>query len=217
MLMAEPTKNGTGITIMGDKFDLDELYETIHFLENGSCFSGIQGEYLLAFAYEVRKARDNYRKDYKLRVDGETILTYQGFNMIWTEILFTVSQLRHSASFQPTLSNHQAVLYQLESIIERALISYDKKVGLEVFQRFKAIPTVSSSFITVYINDLSFDYTHKMGCGKKRFKLLPSLLDKMNWFSKDYQEFHSKMVTMRDGKVPPDELFEYQEWKEIKW
>ncbi len=217
MLMAEPTKSGTGITIMGDTFDLRALYETIHFLSESSCFNPSQEEYLLAFAYEVRKARDNYRKDYKLRVDGETTLTYQGFNMIWTEILFTVSQLRHSASFQLTLSNHQAVLYQLESIIESALISYDKKVGLEVFQRFKAVPTVSSSFLTVYINDLSFDYTHKMGCGKKRFKLLPSLLDKMNWFSKDYQEFHSKMVTMRDGKVPPDELFEYQEWKEIKW
>ena len=73
MIRAFPTKNGTGITIYGDYYDLTVLHDVIHEIamtldayNESQCG---KHQLLMNFAYEIRKAKEQSRKIEKFDID----------------------------------------------------------------------------------------------------------------------------------------------------
>ena len=123
MLQAMPTKRGTGLLVLGDYYDLQNLYAAVHKLADRAekaqpPHSGL----LLGFAYELRKAYDGKRLTHH---DPATGITYSGFQYLWTDILLITNVLRFQAGQVLMTEVEQACLYLLEAATKSALMAYD--------------------------------------------------------------------------------------------
>lgn len=130
MLIASPTKSGTGLFIFGDYGDLSSLYKTVYEeanpLDEVSIRSKGQNQLLMNFAYEIRKAYSFYRLNDKMKFSGDSHeLQYYGFKLIWTDILIFISVLRYNAGYIQLNRREQANMYLLEHAVESALFEYD--------------------------------------------------------------------------------------------
>ena len=92
MIEAATTEKGVGVTIRGDYWDLRSLHETIHALVHSAPIKERHKEYLLGFAYEVRRAFWGEREKIRGSFQPENI--YFGTKLTWPEILFDVAILR---------------------------------------------------------------------------------------------------------------------------
>jgi len=132
MLQGFTTKKGTGISIYGDYNDLKFLHQTLY----KSCDTPNDDDknpisnIILNFAYEVRKAYSRNRLKEVLTFDGVNDIEYLGFNYLWTDLLVTISALRHQAGYITTDEIDQANIYILEYITKMALEQYDEKGAL---------------------------------------------------------------------------------------
>jgi len=129
MLQGYPTKNGTGISILGDYGDLANLYETVHHfastLNENNPIQKPQHQLLMNFAYEIRQSYSGQRETEKVKFNGDIEYSYYGFQLVWTDILIFISVLRHNAGYAQSDKLHQANLYMLEYVVEKALFEYD--------------------------------------------------------------------------------------------
>lgn len=125
MLVAFPTKKGTGISIYGDRADLRSLHETIHKLaeKHGEHPSQPQTDLLMGFAYEVRKAYEDQRSHEELIVSGAEV-AYVGFNYLWTDLLILLCVARTCAGRTATSGIDQVNLLLLETRTKEALFLF---------------------------------------------------------------------------------------------
>lgn len=113
-LIGHITKSGTGITIQGDYFDLQGLYQTIHEIAGNLQEGTFANNQLMGSAYEIRKANQGSRDvaDVTPFNDEPTIL-YKGTNLILINFLPTLKTLRHYMAYVPTNKSHHASIYAL--------------------------------------------------------------------------------------------------------
>src|SRR3989442_114990 len=99
MITGEATKYGTGIEIFGDYFDLKNLHESLTELAGEEGIFGT--DFIMSFAYEVRKAFDEHREKKKYGSGKETI-NYLGFRLYWADFIVVLNILRDRAGYLPT-------------------------------------------------------------------------------------------------------------------
>lgn len=216
MLAAHATKRGFGITIYGDYRDLRSLHKTVHEL-CGSWINDLdaQRESTLSIAYELRKAYEGNREIIK---DEVARTTYFSTNIDWPGILFYSSYLRYRAGFCPTSKENQANLYRLEFCIEKALLEYDYKTGVDVLEQSRTIGMVSDNFIASYASEITYEYLYGGGSGKINFRRLPRLLNKFHEWSDEYREFSEYMKSQAIvNNCEINQLYNNRDWPDIKW
>jgi hypothetical protein len=222
MLQGKPTKNGTGISILGDYGDLTSLYETVHEIANSldENNNNTKGQYqlLMNLAYEIRKGYAGERLTEKMTFDGEfKEVPYLGFQCVWTDILIFISVLRHNAAYIPTSKLNQANLYMLEYVVEKALFNYDPE-GANVIQdiiRHGIDITYQYSFLQYQALHIKFVSGKS---GKKRFRNIPQLID--NHFSDWRQEYKDLVKSFEmSAKNLNCEILDlaFDDFPEIKW
>jgi hypothetical protein len=148
MLTSAPTKFGSGITLYGDFFDLEAVHYTIHKIATDGFAEERIGDFILALAYDVRKAKENHRELRKLGLEKKDSVNYKGVAVLWPHFLVQVALLRHYAGYRDTDQRDQACLYLLESCAIKSLLAHDPKVGkecVEVSLNFLPSPTIISS------------------------------------------------------------------------
>ncbi|WP_277015023.1 DUF6904 family protein [Flavobacterium lindanitolerans] len=222
MLQAFPTKNGTGLSIFGDYYDLSSLYETIHHIADvvgGSDErTSSQSKLLMNFAYEVRKACSGQRLIEQFR-DGsaDSGATYFGFQCVWTDILVFISTIRHNAGYSRTEKIHQANLYILESVVERALFAYDAE-GADTIKNFigQGI-NITDPYSFLLYQTLHIRFVLESP-GKRRFRNIPKLImEHFSGYGNHYKDLvFSFEVAAKERGCPITEL-ELSEFPEIKW
>ena len=178
MLQLYPTKNGTGVQILGDYTDLRTLYLTIDKLSERLDPEAVntkgKSTILMALAYEVRKAYSGRRETEGLTFDGTHQVTYMGFNYLWTDMVIAYNILRNEAGYLTTGPLDQACLYLLEAQLSRAMTAYDVKQGALLQEFLGKWIDVNHPYIYLISQSIAHDYlTFK--AGKSRFAKIPAL------------------------------------------
>lgn len=223
MLISKPTKYGTGIEIYGDYNDFRELHDFIHEASENDVVPYKFQEYLLGFAYEVRKSYEGSRetKDFSRfmpNFEFEKNLLYVGFRYFWIHHLLTVRLLRWSAGFRPTTLQHQAMLYKLEALTFSALSEYDANQAEIIWQRLSSYEIFSENYALQWIDEC-LDSFLSLANGKKRFNSIPAVLNDIYSLSEGYRTFYSQLKkTADEKKCRIDDLRSIEESEiEFKW
>jgi len=182
MLIAEPTKRGTGILLYGHRDDLESLYETTHHLA-GLIYDYDpepkgQHEILMCLAYDLRKAYMGMRETKEILEDGPFNTSkeiFYGVAIVWTDILIYANALRQAASRIPTSKRDQANIYSLEYTVEQALFEYDAK-GAQIIKGLVGggiLTDDERSFISLQKVQMEFILSKP---GLTRFRKIPDLI-----------------------------------------
>ena len=172
MLRGECTPYGAGISLSGDYYDFQRLYETIHYLVGED--SDLQ-EFVLALAYDVRKAKSGHREILMKGSDDEPS-TYYSVDILWPEFLAQVSILRNLAAFRNTYSAVQSDLYRLEACVENALDEHDANITKKVMGWVKEFGFISKDYLIEFIYIQNREFVFSGTTLKARLKKLPTYL-----------------------------------------
>ena len=123
MLTYEPLKNCAGIALFGDYLSLRRVHEIVHDVNGRSTIIRDKEGFFLGLAYDIRKASEGQRRQ-RQRDDAQPQVGRRfGVEFLWPTILVQCRQLRDSLAYIDHSKEHQAVTYELESILERAIKS----------------------------------------------------------------------------------------------
>lgn len=222
MLQAYPTKNGTGLLILGDYGDLMSLYDTVHHfsstLDETKKIQKAYSQLLMNLAYEIRKAYSGQRVTDKIRFigDGEEY-NYYGFQVVWTDILIFISVLRINAGYIQSDKLHQANLYMLEWIVEKALLEYDAQGGDIIKDYIGQRINVSNEYAFIMYQALHIKYVTQRA-GKIRFRKIPELLGAyFSSFSSEYKNIIASFQKTADEQKCEITDLEFDNFPEIVW
>ncbi|HEY1008577.1 MAG TPA: hypothetical protein VGE58_00620 [Daejeonella sp.] len=222
MLQAYPTKNGTGVSIFGDYGDLTSLYDTVHQVadsldENNKWQKG-QHELLMNFAYEIRKGFSGQRLTDKVQYPGEEhILHYYGFQLVWTDMLIFISALRRNAGYIQTDKMHQANMYLLEYVVEKALHDYDLTGAAEIKNFIGRGIATDTEYAFIIYQAVHLEFVTDRG-GKTRFRKIPKILS--NYFNTWAPEHKGLIASFQQSaKQQNCEITDlsYSNFPEIRW
>ena len=222
MLQAFPTKNGTGISIFGDYGDLQMLYQTIHHfsetLDENRNHQKAQHELLMNFAYEVRKAVGGQRLVDKFSYSGDNIEhNFYGFQLVWTDIIIFINSLRWNAGYARSEKLHQAALYLLEYLVEKALFDYDAEGAEKIKPLLERGINVADEHAFIIYQAVHIKHVSDMP-GKKRFRNLPNLLVShfANWKPEYKNLIASFQQSAQEQNCAATDL-EFLDFPEVLW
>ncbi len=219
MILAEPTKYGSGIKIYGDALDLNSLYETIHNISESPVLKGKLNDYILGFAYDIRKAKEATKEKIIMGFDDfDQKVTYLGVKILWPDFLFFVGLLRWASGFFPTTKIHQSYLYLLEHFAESCLTSYDYESGMKSYNWLVNFIGIRENYLVNFIYEQNKKFL-SFKDGKTRFKNLPNILYSLDSFSPEYKEFEKEIlkISIKNNCDPLDIWSEEQININFKW
>lgn len=123
MLTYSLLKNHAGVLLTGDYNSLKALHEVVHEVSEKSPLVKDKEGALLRFAYDVRKACEQQREVIKPPDDYPEIGPRFGVEMLWPVLLVQARMLRTSMGFFDSTKWQQAIVFNLEAVIESALIA----------------------------------------------------------------------------------------------
>lgn len=216
MLTSAPTKHGAGITLYGDYFDLEALYQTIHKIAAEGFVEERAREFLFGLAYDVRKAKDRQREQRKFGIEKDTV-KYRGVRVLWPHFLPQLALLRHCAGYRNTDHRDQACLYLLEDCAITSLLAFDAKIGKECATLLLNFPPFPNDYFFEFCSVCARKYITATS-GIKRFRKLPDMLRTIFWVSPEYQAFAKKMeAAAKEQGCSPHALQEAAEWPRFRW
>lgn len=181
MLTYELLPRFEGIRIFGDKLTFDRFYEVIHDINEHSQIIRNKEGLLLDLAYEIRKAKDGERKVLRPSTDvlagGSEMGTRFGCSILWPSILIQSRQLRTALAFMDHNKGHQAVVYELEWVIENAIGRQFKQSSAEIRELWTLL-SPDHSFLEE--NAITRVYQYAAWTAHHRKISLPGLLRSLN-------------------------------------
>lgn len=222
MLQSFPTKNGTGLSVFGNYADLHILYDTIqHFsdtLNDNQYPQRAQHQLLMNFAYEVRKAYSGQRLIEKFTFSGDDIEhTLYGFQFVWTDMLIFINTLRHNAGYIQSDRLHQAMLYLLEFVFEKALFEYDAEGANEIKNLIGQGINICDEHAFIIYQAVHIKFVSDRP-GKERFRKIPQLLnDSFSSWRQGYKDIiRSFQKSAKEQNCEVTGL-EFSDFPEIVW
>lgn len=216
MLIAFCTAHDAGIAVYGDHNDLECLHETVHHLCAHPNIPQSLGDFVLGFAYEVRKSFEGAR-EIKTFGTGRERVKYFGAKNLWPFYLVQVGLLRDFAKMQPTSSIHHAQLYLLEHITGKALAAKNPVTAEFCREWLNHFPGLTRDYITLFLEKQTHNFVFKI-TPKKRLDELPAILRSFHWFSDEYRPFEKKILQeAKQHGCPPENLDLEMNWPKFKW
>jgi hypothetical protein len=187
MLLGDTTRRGTGILLMGDYIDLQQLYRTVHRFADYYDKTGTQPQnnVLLNFAYEVRKAFSGAREKMPMTHEGSDGY-YFAFRYTWPQMLVVSNLLRQAAAWHPTNSMDQAQLYMLEACIKVSLGRYDADGAAKLKPFVGQDLYIHGPLLELLVQSIYLRYVGAPAT-KARFRTLPQLL--LSYFDQGGQAY----------------------------
>jgi hypothetical protein len=221
MLQLLPTKNGTGIQVLGDYADLATLHATIHklteHLSPETDRTKGKSDLLMALAYEVRKAYSEQRLRETVTFDGRHKVEYFGFNYLWSDLIITYNVLRSEAGYIVTDPTDQSCLYLLEGQLQSALVVYHPKEGQLLLEYLGKWVNINHPYIYLISQSIAKEYLH-MKTGRLRFTKIRELI--RDYF--DEKSFrHREMLRGLEASAAEKNTtilnLDFDNFPEIKW
>jgi len=216
MLTSSPTKYGAGITLYGDFLDLGTVRETIVKIVDERWMEENVRQFVLALAYDLRKAKEKKRETKKLGIEKEDTVRYRGVSILWPHFLPQVALLRQYAAYRDTDHRDQACLYMLEDCAITSLLAFDPAVGKACAEFLLRFPLFPNDYLFEFCDECCKRYVEIPG--KRRFHELPVLLRSMWWISEEYKEFAEDLEQRaKELGCSPQELHDKGEWPDFQW
>lgn len=121
MLRYDLTPNNAGIVLWGDSEALHELHTLIHTIVDESPVIKIKDGFMLALAYDVRKAREGQRREDQYQYEHKDSYQLYGVELLWPMVLIQTAILRNAMGYMETDKNQLSVMYAFEYLLESAL------------------------------------------------------------------------------------------------
>ena len=181
MITGSVTKNGLGIEFTANGKYLRLLNNTIHTLADIETVDipEMNSNFLLALAYDLRKAYEGKRGNSVLFSTGEDEYSLFSNRVLWPTYLVQVSMLKFLAQ---TSSNpkYEPLITTLERCAVDALLAADPMTAQFVRQWLNQ-PPIHAQYLTQYADDCSIDYAQGEGATQaQRIATLPDYLDRLN-------------------------------------
>lgn len=173
MLHYKLTKYHTGIELWGDPWALRVLRALVHRLCHESPIIYDKEGAVVALAYDLRKAYEGQR----LRAQREHLddtCTIHGVQILWPVIAIQVGLLRASMAFVPHGRGDQALMYELESVVEAAIKELLPAKCDEVMSEIARIGAAQGKHIESVLNSRCL-YFLSLQPAKRKAALLPLL------------------------------------------
>jgi hypothetical protein len=216
MLRGLATKYGSGLGIFGDWYDLKDAYECVHRVSDSpGVDASRQKDYMIALAYDFRKAYERQREEKKFGFDEYDTVQYRGVKVIWTYFLSQLALLRYAAGFMSTSRRDQATLYLLEALAEQTLASKDAGVAR---QCMAILPTIvfPEGYLYSFIDVLTHEFV--LTRPKDRLRSLPALLRSMDPISERYIQFRDQArQKAMELDIKPEEIGVGEDLPDFKW
>lgn len=136
MLIGKLTKEGTGIIIQGDYYDLESLHTTLYALSEPFHDGSFEMVQLMSLAFEIRKANQGSRETAEVTPSkNEMKIVYKCTSLILIDFLPTLSVITQLMAKRNKIINecHFADIYSLVRITKSVLNVNDSKYGLSLF------------------------------------------------------------------------------------
>jgi len=218
LLRGNSTKHGAGFTLAGDRYDLVDLHETIHYLasENGPIHAH-HDQFVLGLAYDVRHAYQGDRRTEPM-ADANKTISYFAVDMLWPIFLTQLGLLRVAASYLPTQKSHQANLYRLEACAESALSRLDANVSHQCGRWLSEFSALPENYLIDFVSYQSYLYVSSSDTCKGRARSLPSIMNDISPYSPAYQAYEQEAKSVAEKEnCRPQDLYDHSEWPDFKW
>ncbi len=189
MLKGKPTKYGTGITIYGDYYDLNSLYETVSKMADPIEDPTTDGLLFMSMAYDLRKSREGRRETFE-EGSSEWKITYKGFNMFWPDFLVLLNLIRQRAGNTGGDPEIQANIYRLEFLAYESLIAFDANAGNKIVKWMKETKMIFDPYLFQMLDQVRMDHLTEKN-GKTRFK---KLLRNMKPFNGPFDPTYKEII-----------------------
>lgn len=218
MLLGKSTKHGAGFTLAGDRNDLVDLHETIHYFASESGpIPAHHDEFVLGLAYDVRHAYQGDRHTESIG-DNNANSTYFAVDILWPIFLVQIGLLRAAASYLPTQKSHQANLYRLEACAESALSTLDANVSRQCSRWLSEFSALPENYLISFVSYQSYLYVSASTTCKSRIRKLSNILHDISPYSQAYQVYEREAkATAEKEKCRPQDLHYFSEWPDFKW
>jgi len=213
MLEFELTPHHAGLRLWGDYAALERVHRFVHHVVEESPVIEDKEGFVLGLAYDVRKAFERQRSTrYRSHANEDRCRIY-GVEILWPVILIQAGLLRHAMAFIPTNRLDQAIMYELEHVVESAAreampVSADE--ALHWTRRACIAPYSHLDMI------LGSRCVYFIDCpAEKRLAILPRL---METFDLAYGILADQGVSMRPGVIPPSAFANCdRDWPDFEW
>ncbi|WP_394475174.1 DUF6904 family protein [Ralstonia mannitolilytica] len=214
MLEYRLTPNHAGVALWGDFAALERLHGFIHYVVQESVYIEDKDGFVLGLAYDVRKAFSGQRSVGHRGDTKEDRCRIYGVEVLWPMLLIQVGVLRQAMAFTPTNKLDQAIMFELEHVVESAVRA--------------AMPVLADEVIHRALSAANVPYVHLAGVldsrcryfialpPERRLKMLPTVMatfDPMNGYPTN-----SENTVRSDIVIPPTAFTDSGgDWPDFKW
>jgi hypothetical protein len=213
MLEYQLTPHHAGVALWGDFSSLDRLHGFIHHVVEESNYIEDKEGFVLGLAYDVRKAFQGQRsQDYRGAAEDDRWRIY-GVEILWPVLLVQVGVLRQAMAFIPTNKLDQAIMFELEHVVESAVRAAMPVTSDEVIHRIGCIGNAPYIHLDTVL-DSRCRYFIELPA-KQRLKMLPRL---METFDPMYSLLAETRSGLRSGAISIAAFVDgRQDWPDFKW
>ncbi|MDF0604245.1 hypothetical protein HZU77_001070 [Neisseriaceae bacterium TC5R-5] len=223
MLELQLTPRHAGLYLWGDFAALESLYRFIHHVLRESSHIEDKRGFVLNLADDICRALNHQDDDrYRIRFDDDNHPTrfkdersrVYGLPALWPMLLTQLGLLRYGMAFMPTNKLDQAIMFELEYIVERGLRAAIPIMADEVLYSVGCIGGTAYTHID-YVIDSRCRYFVGLSADE-RLRTLPSL---MKTFDPGYVYGPDTPEAIRTGRFPVN-AFAYGKrvtWPDFEW
>lgn len=214
MLEFKLTPHHTGLTLWGDYASLERLHAFIHRIVEESHVIEDKDGFVLGLAYDVRKAFERQRSEgVRSHFDDEDRCSIFGVEILWPVILVQTGVLRYAMGFIPTSKLDQAIMFELEHVIESAVRAAMPTTAEEVLRWTQHACVASYSHLDKALHSRCVYF---IKCpAKERRAILPKL---METFDPMYAVVAQHAAITRLGIIPPSAFADCdRDWPDFEW
>lgn len=214
MLTYQLLKNNAGFLLIGDYTSLRALHSIIHDINDRSPLIRDRDGQLMNLAYEIRKAYEQSREVLEPPQGYEEMGLRYGTQQLLPVILLQARMMRASLAYFDHSKMHQAMLYALEDVVEKALRDIFKSKADAIIERWQ--------WINVDVPGV-FELLHsraELFCSWTKSERRNRFLNLLETFDLNYAEQHRyRFESGVQGLPSPGEfaLFEDREWPDPNW
>ncbi|WP_027670526.1 DUF6904 family protein [Rheinheimera baltica] len=213
MLEFRLTPNHAGIALWGDFCTLSRLHEFVHHVVEQSDYIEDKEGFVLGLAYDFRKAYQGERsEEYRGDFEDERYRIF-GVEILWPVLLTQIGILRQAMAFIPTSKLDQAVMFELEYVVESAVRSAMPAAADEIIFRIKAIGNASYMHVDSIL-DSRISYFIRLSPQQR----LTTLAKVLQTFDPMYG-----IMALSDAKFSPDVIpptaftNSGEDWPDFEW
>jgi hypothetical protein len=215
MLDYELTRHGAGVRLWGDYGTLKRLHGVIHRLVEESHLIEEKDGFVLGLAYDIRKAYERQRSIREQPESTDNPGTQYGVEVVWPLLLIQAGLLRHAMTYLPTGNLEQAVMYELEYVIESALRSAVPATAPDILHAAQRAVLTGYPAVSLKLDSRCI-YFLKLGKRQRFAALLPVMQSFDDW----YEILAERYPNDLPGNAIPLEAFmacEGLEWPDFNW